>query len=467
MPKLKQTNLFFKNIGLSYALRGAFVNLREEIPVAHDVFVSYAHQDRTVANAVCATLEAHGIRCWIAPRDILPGSDWGEAIIDAIQGTKALVLVFSSSSNDSDQIKREVERTVHQGIAVIPFRIEDVLPNKSLEYFISTQHWLDALTPPLEDHMAHLAETITVLLEKKRGKEKPLHVGGEEPAPSQPQSQPEMMPPEERPLGVMASAPPRKTPWILLVSLVGFLALLVVAGGIWWRWSQSVVVTKEVPASVPPTVETPAKLSATEYYNMGNESKDPEGKIKNYTKAIEINPYNAQYYYYRGLAYNAKSLFPLAIEDFGKAIMYQANYPSAYSNRGFSYYEMGQHDAAIADYTKAISLDPRDPATFLRRGVSFSKKGDNDKAIEDYSEALKLRPDYIIALNNRGVKYMRKGEYPKALADLNEALRLNPKYVLGYKSRALLYDRMGDKERAAADRNKVKELDPKGLVRGF
>ncbi len=45
--------------------------------MAHDIFVSYAHQDRTVANAVLATLEAHGIRCWIAPRDILPGSDWG------------------------------------------------------------------------------------------------------------------------------------------------------------------------------------------------------------------------------------------------------------------------------------------------------------------------------------------------------------------------------------------------------
>ena len=135
--------------------------------MAHDVFVSYAHQDRTVANAVCATLEAHGIRCWIAPRDILPGSDWGEAIIDALQEAKAMVLVFSSGSNESDQIKREVERAVHQGIAVVPFRIEDVLPNKTLEYFISTQHWLDALTPPLEDHLNHLAETITVLLAKK------------------------------------------------------------------------------------------------------------------------------------------------------------------------------------------------------------------------------------------------------------------------------------------------------------
>ena len=308
---------------------------------------------------------------------------------------------------------------------------------------------------------------MTVLLAKKDRKEKPLPAGGEEPAPPQPQSHPEVTAPEERPLAIMASAPPQKFPWILLVSLVGFLALLVVAGGIWWRWSQPVVVTKEVPASVPPTAEPPAKLSATEYYDMGNGAKDPEEKIKNYTKAIEINPYNAQYYYYRGLAYKAKALFPLAIEDFGKAIVYQANYPSAYISRGLSYYEMGQQDAAIADYTKAISLDPLDAVTFLRRGISYQKKGESDKALADYHESIKLRPNYVIALNNRGLIYYRRGENEKALADFNEALRLNPNYVLGYKNRAALYERMGDKDRAADDRNKVKSLDPKGLVRGF
>ena len=443
--------------------------------MAHDVFVSYAHQDRTVANAVCATLEAHGIRCWIAPRDILPGSDWGEAIIDALQEAKAMVLVFSSGSNDSDQIKREVERAVHQGIAVVPFRIEDVLPNKTLEYFISTQHWLDALTPPLEDHLNHLAETISVLLAKKDRKEKPLPVGGEEPAPSQPQSHPEVMSPEERPSAIMVGAPPRTFPWALVFVLVGVLAVVVVAGGLWWRSSQPVVVTKEVPPAKPPTAppvappvaEPPAKLSASEYYDLGNEAKDPEEKIKNYTKAIELNPYNAQYYYYRGLAYKAKARFPLAIEDFSKAISYQANYPIAYVNRGSSYYEMGQQDAAIADFTQAISLDPRDAVTFFRRAVSYQKKGENDKALADYQEAIRLSPRYVSALNNRGLIYLRKGENDKALADFNEALKFNPKYVLGYKNRAVVYDRLGDKDRADDDRNKVKELDPKGLVRGF
>ena len=435
--------------------------------MAHDVFISYAHQDRTVANAVCATLEAHGIRCWIAPRDILPGSDWGAAIIDAIQEAKALVLIFSSNSNDSDQIKREIERTVHQGIAVIPFRIEDVLPNKTLEYFISTQHWLDALTPPLEDHMAHLAETITVLLEKKSSKEKTPPAGGEAPAPAQPPTPPEVKAPEERPSTILASAPPRQIPWIPLVAVVGLLLVLVVAGGVWWRRSQPVAPTKEVPAASPQTVEPTAKLSADDYYNMGNEAKNTDDKIKYYTKAIEINPYNAQFYYYRGLAYNKKTNFPLAIEDFNKAIMYQPNYPSAYSSRGFSHYEMGQQDLAIADYTKSIALDPSYAVTFFKRGVSYQKKGDNAKALEDYTEAIRLRPGYVSALNNRGNIYIRQGQYEKALADLNEAIRLDPKYVYGYKSRAFLYERTGDKDRAAADHAKVKELDPKGLIRGF
>jgi tetratricopeptide (TPR) repeat protein len=438
--------------------------------MAHDVFVSYAHQDRTVANAVVATLENHGIRCWIAPRDILPGSDWGEAIIDAIQDAKAMVLIFSSNSNDSEQIKREVERTVHQGVAVIPFRIEDVLPNKTLEYFISTQHWLDALTPPLEDHLGHLAETITVLLAKKGDKEKPVHLGGEEPAPAQPQSHPEAAPPEERPSAILVSAPPRQFPWALVFVLAGFLAVLAAAGGIWWRYSQPVAATKAVPAPPAPqpsTAEPAAKLSAAEYYNLGNEAKDPEEKIKNYTKAIEINPYNAQYYYYRGLAYKTKTRFPLAIEDFTKAIMYQSNYPNAYVNRGACYYEMGQQDAAIADYTEALKLDSSDAYTFLRRGISYQKKGENEKALPDYNQALKLRPGYVSALNNRGLIYLRKGENEKALADFNEAIRLNPRYVLGYKNRVVVYVRMGETERAEADRKKIKELDPKGLVRGF
>jgi pSer/pThr/pTyr-binding forkhead associated (FHA) protein len=127
---------------------------------AKHVFVSYSSKDKPTADAVCAELESHGIRCWVAPRDILPGHDWGGSIIEAINGSRVMVLIFSANANTSPQIKREVERAVSKGIPVIPFRIEDVAPVATLEYFISTPHWLDAFTPPLERHLRYLADAV-------------------------------------------------------------------------------------------------------------------------------------------------------------------------------------------------------------------------------------------------------------------------------------------------------------------
>ncbi len=132
--------------------------------MAHDVFISYSSKDKPVADAVCAGLETRGIRCWIAPRDIMPGVEWGGALIDAITASKVMVLIFSSNANSSPQIKREVERAVAKGVRLLPFRIEDVPLAKTLEYFISTPHWLDALTQPLEGHIAKLADTVRLLM---------------------------------------------------------------------------------------------------------------------------------------------------------------------------------------------------------------------------------------------------------------------------------------------------------------
>jgi hypothetical protein len=134
--------------------------------MALDVFISYALADKLTADAACAALEAEGIRCWIAPRDVLPGMDYAEAIIEAIEKARGMLLIFSSNANRSNQVKREVERAVHHGLPIIPFRIEDVPPNRALEYFISAPHWLDALTPPLEQHLKHLASTIRMLLDR-------------------------------------------------------------------------------------------------------------------------------------------------------------------------------------------------------------------------------------------------------------------------------------------------------------
>ncbi len=131
-----------------------------------DIFISYATADKATAEAACAALEAKGIRCWIAPRDVVPGMDYAEAILQAIEESRGMLLIFSSYANQSNQVKRELERAVHFGRPIIPLRIEQVPPNRSLAYFISTPHWLDALTPPLQPHLDELAATIPLLLNR-------------------------------------------------------------------------------------------------------------------------------------------------------------------------------------------------------------------------------------------------------------------------------------------------------------
>jgi len=130
----------------------------------HDVFISYSSHDKAVADATCAAIEAQKIRCWIAPRDVLAGTEYGESIVNAIEDCRAMVLVFSDHANKSPHIRREVERAVSKGKFIVPFRIEDVLPSGALEYCLGSTHWLDALTPPMEKRIGELVESVGRLL---------------------------------------------------------------------------------------------------------------------------------------------------------------------------------------------------------------------------------------------------------------------------------------------------------------
>ena len=142
--------------------------------MAHDVFISYSSKDKLVADAVCATLEANKIRCWITPRDILPGQDWAESIEDAITKSKILILIFSSYSNDSKQIAREISLAFNSEVTVIPFRIEDIEPKGAMKYYLLNTHWQDALTPPLENNINKLVEVVSKFIGKKNIKLIPI-----------------------------------------------------------------------------------------------------------------------------------------------------------------------------------------------------------------------------------------------------------------------------------------------------
>jgi TIR domain len=184
---------------------------------AYDVFISYSHEDKPVADAACAVLERHAVRCWIAPRDVTLGMNYGESIMDAIAGARIMVLIFSDNANKSPQVEREIERAVSKGLWLIPIRIEDVVPRKSLEYFISSSHWLDAITPPMEQHLDRLAEAVRTALASVD-------------KPSTPQAPGQLSRPPQR--AAVTPPPAIGSKRNLLIALLVVLLVAVVGGGV-------------------------------------------------------------------------------------------------------------------------------------------------------------------------------------------------------------------------------------------
>lgn len=133
---------------------------------SHDVFISYSSADKAAADGVCHGLEARGVRCWMAPRDVIPGSDWQTALLDAISDARVVVLLFTESANTSEHIKREITAAFEGGAVVIPFRLENVAPKGALRYHLTGVHWLDAFSGELDPHVTQLSETIKRVLER-------------------------------------------------------------------------------------------------------------------------------------------------------------------------------------------------------------------------------------------------------------------------------------------------------------
>jgi endo-1,3-1,4-beta-glycanase ExoK len=135
--------------------------------MAHDVFISYSSKDKPIADAICANLEATGMRCWIAPRDIAPGEDWPKAITKAIEQSRIMVLVFSASSNASQDVGRELILAANSKLIIIPFKIEDIKPEPGKEYYLARTHWLDAINPPTQEQINALVERVKALIPAK------------------------------------------------------------------------------------------------------------------------------------------------------------------------------------------------------------------------------------------------------------------------------------------------------------
>ena len=245
--------------------------------------------------------------------------------------------------------------------------------------------------------------------------------------------------------------------------------------------------------------------------------------IKDYKKAIKIDPVNINAYINRGNAYFAKQSYPQAIADYTRAIKIDPQYSSAYLSRGIAHLHSilngRKISKVIKDFSKVLDLDGPDAGTYLLRGNAYYTDGEYRQAIDDYSKALEINPDLINAYNNRGTAYEDIGEldkaindyckaieiiserpdafinpilYPKAGQDFNSLIinstRSVPKYVFkdygpasrrfanilknymvveslaSYINRGLAYEKKGQLDKAISDFSRVIEKDPNNAL---
>jgi Tol biopolymer transport system component len=181
------------------------------------VFISHSTKDLEAADAILTSLERAGVRCWIAPRDILEGEIWEDAIIRGITACQIVLCMLSSDALESEQVQKEIHFAceVNKRI-VIPVRLENIKPSGALAYQVGRLQWLEATSRPIDRHLWKIVERVQNALVSSNGTARVASTI--EIAPSE----------KERP-----AAKRRKRLWRAVFLGAGFLAVLFTAA-IWY-----------------------------------------------------------------------------------------------------------------------------------------------------------------------------------------------------------------------------------------
>ncbi|MBO5709962.1 MAG: toll/interleukin-1 receptor domain-containing protein, partial [Rikenellaceae bacterium] len=102
----------------------------------YDVFISYSSHDQKVVEGLCAYLEQHKIRCFVAYRDIPKSKVWAQAIVEALDASRMMVVVFSENFNHSEQVDREIELASDDKKPILTFRISDTQFSGAKKYYL-------------------------------------------------------------------------------------------------------------------------------------------------------------------------------------------------------------------------------------------------------------------------------------------------------------------------------------------
>lgn len=113
-----------------------------------EVFISYSSKNKDTAYAICDAIEHSGVKCWIAPRNILGGISFASEIVKGIKACRLFVVILSQDTNGSEHVLNEINFAVNNAKIIIPYKIDSSLPNDDYVYYLGKTHWIDGIFDP-------------------------------------------------------------------------------------------------------------------------------------------------------------------------------------------------------------------------------------------------------------------------------------------------------------------------------
>lgn len=143
--------------------------------------------------------------------------------------------------------------------------------------------------------------------------------------------------------------------------------------------------------------------------------KDPEKYLRIAKKRAEKYPKEKENFYSLGSFYWGREDFDNAIKEFNRALELDPNYGEVHNYLGGAYDRMGDFSKAIEHAKKYVELNPGEANPVDSLAAGYFWMGSLDEAIATYKDALEIKPDFYMSFFGVGYIYALKEEYAEAM----------------------------------------------------
>ncbi|WP_347275674.1 tetratricopeptide repeat protein, partial [Candidatus Kuenenia sp.] len=183
-----------------------------------------------------------------------------------------------------------------------------------------------------------------------------------------------------------------------------------------------------------------------------------------YNKAIDMDPFQAQFHGNLGFLYLNKGNTDRALEEFYQAYLIRPATVTYLERLTNIYLQKGEIEKALYFAEKAVEINPAEPVYYNNLGAIFLKKGMPDKAIESFKKALDLSQNGQVYLENLTNACLSAGKYEELLDCYKKLIERNPSVADYYNNVGVIYKRKQQYDEAVRYSQKAVALAPENPI---